>query len=595
MTKIVGIDFGTANVRIAHWDVDSGENPVSAPIGDGVLWMPSVIAFQKQADGEINVEVGESADSLWGVPNTEVIRNIKRWTLASDPYVHDVIEWTFQKQENPWPEWFDRNTRSIRLWDETVMTAEEAITRILKEAIIRAKLVGADAEWRVGCPVESDLIYRKALVSALAELGCEGQVKWGTEEPLLLLALGIETGELQDGRYIVYDLGGGSFDCAVVEVRDKALIILAEEGLLLGGADIDDMLVDNLRKDGYTGSPHLVRIAKEQLTDQNPVVDIDGYELTLDDVKDAIEKGDFINKTMSAMVNAYHKARILFSETQMVGGWRSTIEQMVKDIDGVLLVGGPTRMDYFAEELSKSKFFGDKMKIITTSKLVQEAGRADIVDPELTALSHGANYLYGDAYAPLTVDRIPFNITLEVTDGHLTAEDTYTAFQRLPFERQFAPYEGHWIAMDTEENNTYSVLITDPDGNLLHKSGPHNTRMPRDGYLGPLADRVRLVVDRLGGITVKLGAGLINVPSPLEDEHEVLLTTLSPSVMQSVRTTDGGMVIPPQTITTLETELLATGRGNLTSNHAARSVSGGSGLESYDTSLIAARGEKGQR
>ena len=522
MTKIVGIDFGTANVRITQWDADSEANPVSLPIGEGdVSWMPSVIAFQKRADGEIGVEVGETADGFWNVPNTEVVRNIKRWALSSDPHVRNIIEWTFQNQENPWPEWFDHATRSIRLWDETVMTATEAITRILKVAISRAGLAGAAAEWRAGCPVESDLIYRKAIVSALDELGCDGKIKWVAEEPTLLLALGKETGALQDGLHMVYDLGGGSFDCAVVEIRGGDISVLAQEGLMLGGADMDEMLVEKLRKDGYTGAPQLVRIAKEQLTPENPVSGIeDHYELSLNDVEDVVRKGDFINRTMTAMANAYCKARIMFHDTYMVGGWYATIEEMVKDVRGVLLVGGPTRMGYFADELRR--IFGDD-KVITASELVQGANRPDIVDPELTALSHGASYLSLGIYAPLTVDRIPVNITLKVTDGHSTDEDTYTAFQRLHFRKPLAPYQGRWVALDSEANKTYSVLVTDPDGELLHESGPHTMRMPRDGYIGPRADRARLIVDRLGGIKVRLGAGFTSVPSPLEDVHEIII------------------------------------------------------------------------
>ena len=522
MTKIVGIDFGTANVRITQWDADSGAEPVSMPIGEGgVSWMPSVIAFQKRADGEIGIEVGETADRFWNVPNTEVIRNIKRWALASDPHVRDIIEWTFENQESPWPEWFDHATRSIRLWDENVMTAEEAITRILKVAISRAGLAGAAAEWRAGCPVESDLTYRKALVSALDELGCVGQVKWVAEEPTLLLALGKRTGVVQDGRYIVYDMGGGSFDCAIVEVRGDDISVLAHEGLMLGGADMDEMLVEKFRKKGYTGAPQLVRIAKEQLTPGNPVSRIeDHHELELDHVEDVIRNGDFVNKTLTAMASAYSKARIMFHDTYMVGGWHATIKEMDADINGVLLVGGPTRMDYFANEL-RQVFGGDK--VITASELVQDANRPDIVDPELTALSHGASYLSLGVYAPLTVDRMPVNITLKVTDGHLTEDDTYTAFQRLPFRRPLAPHQGRWVALDTEANKTYSVLVTDPDGEILHESGPHTMRMPRDGYIGPRADRVRLIVDRLGGIKVRLGAGFTGVPSPLEDVHEIII------------------------------------------------------------------------
>lgn len=581
MTKIVGIDFGTANVRIAQWDADSGANPVNLPIGEGgVSWMPSVIAFQKRANGEIGVEVGETADRFWNVPNTEVIRNIKRWALASDPHVRGIIKWTFQNQESPWPEWFDHSTRSIRLWDETVMTAEEAIARILKVAISRAGLAGAAAEWRAGCPVESDLIYRKVLVSALDELGCGGKVKWVAEEPTLLLALGKETGMLRDGLHIVYDLGGGSFDCAVVEIRGGDISVLAQEGLMLGGADIDEMLVESLRQNGYTGAPQLVRIAKEQLTPENPVSHIeDHHELASKHVESVIRDGDFINKTMTAMANAYCKARIMLHDTYMVGGWYATIEEMVKDVHGVILVGGPTRMGYFADEMKR--IFGED-KVMTASELVQGANRSDIANPELTALSHGASYMDLGTYAPLTVDRIPVNVTLKVTDGHSTVEDSYTAFQRLPFRSPLAPHEGQWVTLDTEANKTYSVLVTDPDGEVLHESGPYTMRMPRDGYIGPRADRVMLIVDRLGGIKVKLGAGFTGVPSPLEDVHEIIIDN-PPWQPEITLRTPINESAPSRTPVATPPSI---GSGTLTSELREK---GRMTLDSYETSREAAR------
>ena len=229
---------------------------------------------------------------------------------------------------------------------------------------------------------------------------------------------------------------------------------------------------------------------------------------------------DFINKTITAMMNAYGKARIMIHGAYMTGGWSATIKEMGEEVNGILVVGGPTRMGYFADELRR--IFGDDM-VITASELVDEANRPDIVDPELTALSHGASYLNLGTYAPLTVDRMPVNITLKVTDGDSSAEDSYAAFQRLPFRLPLAPHEGQWVTLDTEANTTYSVLVTDPDGELLHESGPHTMRMPRDGYIGPRADRVMLIVDRLGGIKVRLGAGLTDVPNPLEDIHEIII------------------------------------------------------------------------
>ena len=297
-----------------------------------------------------------------------------------------------------------------------------------------------------------------------------------------------------------------------------------------------------------------------------------GQRLTRQDI-DKVLKGDtpsdkgfignFIDETLGAVVNAYSKAQIFMRENESTGGWQSNLDNMKGAIEKVLVVGGPTKMPYFTKRLAE--IFGEE-KVMTADELTQSADRVDIVDPELTALSHGACYMRdkryenyiplavdriqakitlrvtdGQAveedsyenYIPLAVDRIPAKITLRVTDGQAVEEDSYEPFARLSARRALAPYEGRLIirrdpynqvttALDPTADSTYSVLVTNPDGDTLYESEPREMRMPRDGYTGPRADRIKLVVDRLGGVKVALGAGFTHVPSPLEDTVEVI-------------------------------------------------------------------------
>lgn len=53
--------------------------------------------------------------------------------------------------------------------------------------------------------------------------------------------------ELQDGQWLVYDLGGGTFDVALLRVKDGEMKVLDHEGdNFLGGADFDQMIVDKI-------------------------------------------------------------------------------------------------------------------------------------------------------------------------------------------------------------------------------------------------------------------------------------------------------------------------------------------------------------
>ena len=300
MKKIVGVDFGTTNVRIAQWDVDSEPNPSSSLLGivSGTT-MPAVIAFHRQPGGDITTHIGEDADQLADEPDVQVIRNIKRWALGSDPYVHYYLEGHLTQHRDTWPTWWDPDSREVRLWNKT-LHVEEVIRLILNEALSRAKLNGDVAEWRAGCPVSSDLTYRKALVSALKDAGCRGKIQWIVEEPLLLLALGTKIGSLQDGAYLVYDLGGGSFDCAIATINGDRMTVLSEEGLpTLGGMNVDDALRARL---GYEGPRNILRVAKELVSSgpstRTPLPG--GYILTRQDVEAVMEEEGIAEKTLDA-------------------------------------------------------------------------------------------------------------------------------------------------------------------------------------------------------------------------------------------------------------------------------------------------------
>ena len=506
MTKIVGIDFGTTNVRIAQRD--NGGDTESCAIGrDGNEWMPAVIGFTKQPNGDVQTVIGEAANDLANAPNAIVVPNIKRLATASDRNVREVIEWYFERNGTDWGEWLDPQNRSIRVWDEKTVSAEKAVKLILKEAIARAGLAGEAAEWRAGCPVSCDLAYRNALTAALDELGCGGKVAWITEEPLLLLALGNGIGSRalgEDGNdgglYMVYDLGGGSFDCAVARIEGDRLTVYANEGMPQGGADIDRLL------------------AQAGINDWND-----------ERVSEILDDGGFITETLTAMLNAYHKANTILKFTEDEGeyvpnlNWSKGIKSMTDDIDKFLVVGGPTENPYFLTKLKEALGGVSAEKIVTSDYMVQAAGRTDINDARITALSHGACYMVGKQYFPVSVDRVPATITLTVSDGCDTEEGAYEAFSRMPYRNPNAPYEGRWVALKSDGAKTYRVVAENADGDVFRDSKgrpmrvEYPMRMPRDGYIGPIADRVKLVIDRFGSVWVRIAAGYPNVPQPLED------------------------------------------------------------------------------
>jgi hypothetical protein len=507
---VVGLDFGTTNVRIAIWDPDQAGLPQQCMIGAGnASTMPSVVAFQRQPGGAVSVVVGEDADALIDGPNTLVVRNIKRWALTNDPYVR----WQLEAQGTAWPTWWNPQTRCVNVWDQQIPVSE-VIHRILSEAIRRAGL-GELAGWRAGCPVHAGLTFRKELAHLLSQFGGENKITWVVEEPILFLVLAYRIGALKPGSYLVYDLGGGSFDCALAEVKPDGqavhLTIYAADGNpLLGGADIDELLKRAL---GYDGPPHLLRIAKEQLSPKGPPQTLPGgIALTWDHLEGALLEGNFVNKTLQVMMYVYHTAKLLWNrgdEADPAGEviwrnsqsgairtvWQLRLDDMARDLDGVILFGGPTKSPFFQQQLGV-RFGVDK--VIAAADLIP-----GLPDPELVGLSMGACYLLGGGFAPLYVNRLPAKVTLrEVNTGRQVEYEPY--HHPTPPYSPFQPLVSVPLIRKLDSPPEYELAVTDADGEVLENrlvSGYF------EEYPGLPAFSLRLVIDRYGRIWIEKTAG----------------------------------------------------------------------------------------
>ena len=322
---VVGVDFGTTNVRISTWDSDGDGFPQPAIIGsgsDGTTAMPAVVALRRLPGGDVSVIVGEEADSEIDIPNeTLVIRNIKRYALSNDSYVSRYLEVANASEKTPkWPPvWWNPEEQSVEAWGRR-FPVWDLIGAILAEAFRRAE-VGDAFEWRAGCPVHAGLNYREQLNRTLGKITGRGNIDWITLEPILFMnlihRLGDVDGAKLKGSYLIYDFGGGSFDCALVEIgggEGRAIVYGANGHPLLGGADIDDALVHRFR---YEGQLDLLRRAKERLGPDNRSESLaDGTVITLDDLESTLTEGGFVDQSLNPMRDAYMGAKVLWKRCE---------------------------------------------------------------------------------------------------------------------------------------------------------------------------------------------------------------------------------------------------------------------------------------
>ena len=537
--EIVGIDFGTTNVRISTWDPDDPNAGLPQPrlIGRGdTTVMPVVVALQRQPGGDVTVVVGEDADALENGPNTLVIRNIKRWAQSSDRYV----KWRLEISETERPTWWNPELGCVEAWEEHFQV-RDLISHILREAVARAG-ISSRFEWRAGCPVQAGYDYRSMLAGVLTGLAGQGRVEWVVDEPILFLAaaqrnIDPDSDSRLEGSYLVYDLGGGSFDCALVEIRnDGEMIVFGADGdPLLGGSNVDRELIANL---GYEGPQNLLRLAKEQVSQENPSVQVSGnLSLSWTDVEKELKACNFIQRSLMAMRDAYITARTVVwgsvvEENEDTGQvrfvWQRDYTDMARDLDGVIMFGGPTRSPFFSENLSR--WFGET-KVMQAGDLI---GGVD--NPELTGISMGACYFPSGNNFHHVPTRLPYQVALENTSTG-REEDRVQYLPHQHFVDNFKPadqFESPWLDQDRGHPQEYELTITDPDGVVLEREAV-------DGFLEPgnrqPATGLRLVIDRLGPVYVEKrseGVGLpwtkritvVENPPWQTDEQRVMLDAL---------------------------------------------------------------------
>ena len=535
--EIVGIDFGTTNVRISTWDPDDGGIPQPRLIGRGdTTVMPAVVALRRESDGSVSIVAGEEADDLEETQDIVVIRNIKRWALSNDPYV----KWRLEVNEASWPTWWNPDLHCVEVWGQHFQV-KVLMADILKEALGRADLPD-QFEWRAGCPVHAGLEYRSMLKDILPNSGARSSINWVVDEPVLLLALARRMGNLDLGSYMVYDLGGGSFDCALVELRDGGEMIVygADGHPLLGGSNVDSSLANKFTIDN---AGNLLRLAKEQVSPDNPAARInDSLSLTWQDVESALKEGKYIPLSLMALRDAYVNAKAVVwgrgdepdkpdemtldrnaetGEVRFV--WQLNYSDMARDVDGIILFGGPTRSPFFEENLRR--WFGDD-KVIHARDLV-----AGLDAPEITGVSMGACFFPTGEHFYEIPSRLPFRVTLENRQSGQKVE--YSPFEY--FVETFKPSERFLsdpLLQERDNPQEYELTITDIDGVLMEHQLVSGF-LESDGRHP--ATSLRLVIDRLGPVYVekksegiglpwtKMEAVVENPPWQTEEQREMLV------------------------------------------------------------------------
>jgi len=210
--RAVGIDLGTTFSSLAY--VSPSGKAVIVPNAEGELLTPSVVAFTKTA-----VLVGRDARREALADPARAVLHVKRQMGNA--------RWRFKV-------------------DGETYTPEGISAFILKKLKQDAELhIGPIKKAVITVPAYFDDARRKATEDAGTIAGLE-VIDIVNEPTAGALAYGVAQ-QAADGTFLVYDLGGGTFDATIIEKRGNEFITLATDGdVELGGKDWDDRLVNHL-------------------------------------------------------------------------------------------------------------------------------------------------------------------------------------------------------------------------------------------------------------------------------------------------------------------------------------------------------------
>ncbi|MBP5722900.1 MAG: molecular chaperone DnaK [Bacteroidales bacterium] len=400
MSKVIGIDLGSTLSEVA---VMEGGKPTIIVNEEGGRTTPSVVSLK---GGERKVGAAAKRQAITSPKDTIVL--IKRFMGGTYDEVKDNISHV------------QYDVKNVNGYPKVSIDGKEYSPEEIS-AMILSKLK-ANAEAYLGESVKDAVITVPAFFGNEAR---EATKKAGeiaglkvlriiAEPTAAILASGIDLNK--SGKYMVVDYGGSTLDFSVADISDKVVEILSSFGdVYCGGSDLDklvtDWIVSEFKKD--TG------------------VDISKDPMAMSRVIEAAEKAkvELSNGTTTEINLPYitavdsqplHLAKTLTKAKfeQLIDGeikkvmncGKEALEKAkinAKELDGILLVGGSTRIPYVQEQLEKT--FG--------VQLIKTANPDECV---ACGAAVQGGILGGEKSDIVLLDVTPLNLGIETMGGVMT-------------------------------------------------------------------------------------------------------------------------------------------------------------------------------
>ena len=227
MTDILGIDLGTTNSCVA---VMEGDRPTVLANAEGNRTTPSVVAFS----GKTERLVGELAKRQAITNPEQTIFAVKR--LMGQPPTAPVVD--RMREYAPYKIATDGDHVRIQAGGRTFLPEEISAIVLQKMRETAERTLGHKVDKAiVTVPAYFNDSQRQATKNAGRIAGLD-VLRIINEPTAAALAYGL--GRADDKLLAVYDLGGGTFDISILEVRQGVFRVRATAGnTFLGGEDFD--------------------------------------------------------------------------------------------------------------------------------------------------------------------------------------------------------------------------------------------------------------------------------------------------------------------------------------------------------------------
>lgn len=314
----IGIDLGTTNSLVAYWDNDQ---PRLIPNVLGEYLTPSVVSVDE--NGEV------------------LIGQIAKERLLTHPHLTASIFKRFMGADKKY---------TLGAHTFTPEELSSFIIRVLKadaESYFQEEITNAV----ISVPAYFNDAQRKATKRA-AELAGLTVDRLISEPTAAALAYGLNQ-EKPETKFLVFDLGGGTFDVSILELFEGIIEVKSIAGdNYLGGEDFTNLLItyfidthqlDKSALDAKTMSflytqAERCKLALCESSSSSMSVTIDGktYEATL-------RKEDFEKLSNQLLLRLRYPIERALRDADLLPG----------DMDAVILIGGATRMPLIKSVVSK--------------------------------------------------------------------------------------------------------------------------------------------------------------------------------------------------------------------------------------------------